>query len=53
MLVAWTTQGFLPGYPYKGTETPDRFHRRHGAPALVFSRTKGPISVRGTATLVA
>lgn len=24
-LVAWTTQGFLPGYPYKGEETQDSF----------------------------
>lgn len=24
-LVAWTTQGFPPGYPYKGPQTPDTF----------------------------
>jgi uncharacterized OB-fold protein len=24
-LVTWTTQGFLPGYPYKGQESPDTF----------------------------
>jgi uncharacterized protein len=24
-LVAWTTQGFPPGYPYKGPQTPDAF----------------------------
>lgn len=24
-LVTWTTQGFLPGYPYKGPETQDSF----------------------------